>query len=95
MQDILAACKTALAAVTGKCRAVLSKRKPLQRSAAAKAPAVKLYNPRFEEDFVSGKDYDPDRSASSGAAPARPSCSPLHMVHFHVYIKCLTATTCE
>ena len=25
-----------------------------------KAPSVKQYNPKFEESFVKGKDYDPD-----------------------------------
>ena len=39
---------------------VVARRRPLTRAAAAK-PEVKLFNPRFEEAFVAGKDYDPDR----------------------------------
>jgi hypothetical protein len=35
-------------------------RRPLVRK-ADKAAAVKLYNPRFEDDYVAGKDFDPDR----------------------------------
>ena len=42
------------------CKAVLGKRRPLTRDAKAK-PEVKLFNPRFEDDFATGKDYDPDR----------------------------------
>ncbi len=38
----------------------VARRRPLTRAAAAK-PEVKLFNPRFEEAFVAGKDYDPDR----------------------------------
>lgn len=37
------------------------KRKPVYLSSISKAPAVKQYNPRFEESYVRGKDYDPDR----------------------------------
>ena len=33
------------------------------RAAAARQPEVKLFNPRFEEDFAAGKEYDPDRCA--------------------------------
>ncbi|CAL8463440.1 g2974 [Coccomyxa elongata] len=36
-------------------------RRPLVRRGATKNPEVKLFNPRFEEDFVAGKNYDPDR----------------------------------
>ncbi len=31
------------------------------RKGAVKNAEVKLFNPRFEEDFVTGKNYDPDR----------------------------------
>lgn len=39
----------------------VSSRRPLVRKGATWNPEVKLFNPRFEEDFVAGKDYDPDR----------------------------------
>eukprot|EP00889_Picochlorum_renovo_P001940 jgi/Picre1/28970/NNA_004364.t1 len=40
---------------------ISSKRKPVYISSISKAPAVKQYNPRFEESYAKGKDYDPDR----------------------------------
>ena len=61
MQELATACTAAMEAVTSKCQALTVQRKPLQRKAGAKAAAVKLFNPRFEDDFVAGKDYDPDR----------------------------------
>ena len=42
--------------------ACITTRRPLVRK-SDKATAVKLYNPRFEEDFALGKDFDPDRCA--------------------------------
>ena len=39
----------------------VASRRPLIRKGATKNPEVKLFNPRFEEDFVAGKNYDPDR----------------------------------
>lgn len=47
---------------------VLATRRPLVRKGTSKAAEVKLYNPRFEEDFAAGKDYDPDRYIS-GSIP--------------------------
>ena len=43
----------------------VGQRRPLVRKAAARVADVKQYNPQFEEEFVAGKDYDPDRSACS------------------------------
>lgn len=39
----------------------VASRRPLVRRNATKNPEFKLFNPRFEEDFVAGKNYDPDR----------------------------------
>jgi nucleolar protein 14 len=44
------------------CEACVAQRKKLVRRAGLAAPEIKQYNPRFEEEFVPGKDYDPDRS---------------------------------
>ena len=57
-----------LAALEAAATARVATRRPLQRrgaatSALARAPAAKMYNPRFEEDFAAGRDYDPDRRA--------------------------------
>lgn len=49
-----------LADVHAKSAAAISARRPLVRK-SNKAAAVKLYNPRFEEEYVAGKDFDPDR----------------------------------
>lgn len=40
----------------------MASRKKLRRKPGVDAPEIKQYNPRFEEDFTAGKDYDPDRS---------------------------------
>ena len=41
----------------------IAQRQPLVRKAAARVADVRQYNPQFEEEFVAGKDYDPDRLA--------------------------------
>ena len=56
----------ALAAVTLRSAAVRAQRRPLVRR-STKAAAVRMFNPRFEDDFAAGKDYDPDRC---GARPS-------------------------
>jgi len=40
-------------------------RNPLTRRSATKAPEIKLLNPRFEEEFAAGKDFDPDRERAA------------------------------
>jgi len=45
-------------------RAAISKRRPLINPSLSKAPEAKSFNPRFEDDFATGKDYDPDRERS-------------------------------
>lgn len=51
-----------LAAVRQRCAEVEASRQPLVRRPSA-AAAPRMYNPRFEEDYAAGKDYDPDRFA--------------------------------
>lgn len=45
---------------------VLSTRKPLVQSSRLRAPPAREFNPRFEEDFAKGHDYDPDRERAEG-----------------------------
>ena len=49
-----------LAHVQAKSAAAVAAQQPLARK-PDKAAAMKLYNPRFEDDYVAGKDFDPDR----------------------------------
>ncbi|KAK9802968.1 hypothetical protein WJX73_000915 [Symbiochloris irregularis] len=60
-QELKQACDRALSAVVTQQQSVLSHRQPLRKATKAKISTVKLFNPRFEDEFVSGKDYDPDR----------------------------------
>lgn len=53
-----------LAALTTSTQQRTASRKPLTRSSATKAPEIKLLNPRFEEEYAAGKDFDPDRERS-------------------------------
>ena len=66
MQALEAQRRDALAALEAATAKAIAERRPLQRrgaasAALARAPVVKMYNPRFEEDFAAGRDYDPDR----------------------------------
>lgn len=54
-------CRTTLAALDSAASSAASSRRPLYNVALLKVAEKRQYNPRFEEDFVSGKDYDPDR----------------------------------
>jgi len=47
--------------IRSKAEARQNSRKPLFSSGISRPPVVKQFNPRFEDDFVKGKDYDPDR----------------------------------
>ena len=73
-QELEQACERALLAVTTQREAVLSQRQPLRKHTQAKLPTVKLFNPRFEDDFVAGKDYDPDRCAVDVWVLAHDTC---------------------
>lgn len=66
LQGLLAQVKLAraqLAQASGQC---LVSRKPLVRRSATKAPEIRLLNPRFEEEYAAGKDFDPDRERAAG-----------------------------
>ena len=41
-----------------------SSRKPLRNASLAAVPEKKQYNPRYEDNYATGKDYDPDRERS-------------------------------
>lgn len=43
----------------------IQQRRPLVRKPASRAADIKQYNPQFEEEYVAGKDYDPDRCPSA------------------------------
>ncbi|KAK9815549.1 hypothetical protein WJX72_005610 [[Myrmecia] bisecta] len=49
-----------LRSLTAARESAVAARRPLVKH-AHKRPDFKLFNPRFEEDFATGKDYDPDR----------------------------------
>lgn len=51
--------------LAGASAACIAARKPLTRRSATRAPEVKLLNPRFEEEFAAGKDFDPDRERAA------------------------------
>jgi hypothetical protein len=53
-----------VAELEARCSAAVAARQPLVRL-SSKAAEVRLFNPRFEEDYVASKDYDPDRCATS------------------------------
>ncbi|KAL4451742.1 hypothetical protein ABPG75_007404 [Micractinium tetrahymenae] len=57
-------CRATLAALDAAAASAASSRRPLYNVALLKVAEKRQYNPRFEEDFVSGKDYDPDRERS-------------------------------
>jgi hypothetical protein len=61
--------QSTLAAISAAAAERLAQRRPLVRAAAARQPEVKLFNPRFEEDFAAGKEYDPDRCAAAYKFP--------------------------
>lgn len=59
--ELLAAAQRVADELKDKSDEISKKRKPVYLSSISKAPAVKQYNPRFEESYAKGKDYDPDR----------------------------------
>lgn len=50
--------------IRNKMQSIENTRKPLSSAVISRAPEAKQFNPRFEEGFVKGKDYDPDRERS-------------------------------
>jgi len=55
------AIQTVLEVIREKSQRISSNRTPVAIAALNNAPSAKQYNPRFEDSFVKGKDYDPDR----------------------------------
>lgn len=58
LQQAVCEVHTKLAQKSQEC---IQQRRPLVRKPASRAADVKQYNPQFEEEYVAGKDYDPDR----------------------------------
>lgn len=54
-------CAATLAQLDAAAAAVVAHRHPLVNTSLLKLPEARQYNPRFEEDFATNKDYDPDR----------------------------------
>ena len=61
MKDLQQAVSEAHTKLAQKTQACVQQRRPLVRKPASRAADVKQYNPQFEEEYVAGKDYDPDR----------------------------------
>ena len=61
LQDLKAAVAGLLHKLQQTTEVQIKQRQPLVRKPAARAADIKQYNPQFEEEYVAGKDYDPDR----------------------------------
>jgi nucleolar protein 14 len=59
---VAAACAVALATAQAACAAAVERRGPLCIGSMVAIPAARQFNPRFEEGYAAGKDYDPDRT---------------------------------
>jgi len=59
--SVLQHVKGLLEQIRSKSEEIQKSRNPLSSTGIARPPAIKQFNPRFEDDFVKGKDYDPDR----------------------------------
>ena len=55
MQSLAARAREVLGALTSAAELRAAARKPLTRRSAAKAPEIKLLNPRFEEEYAAGE----------------------------------------
>ena len=71
MQDLSALLSNLHTKLTQTSQECVGQRRPLVRKAASRASDVKQYNPQFEEEYVAGKDYDPDRYTSAPPFAAR------------------------
>ena len=65
VQALLSRVEQAQTQLADASRQCLASRKPLVRRSATKAPEIKLLNPRFEEEYAAGKDFDPDRERAA------------------------------
>ena len=65
LQDLQQAACEVHTKLVQKSQDCIQQRRPLVRKPASRAADVKQYNPQFEEEYVAGKDYDPDRYLSA------------------------------
>lgn len=63
MQDLQLLVEQLHSQVVQRSQRCIQQRQPLVRKAAKRVADVKQYTPQFEEEYVAGKDYDPDRCA--------------------------------
>ncbi len=61
LQDLRAAAEQVAAAVSTASQECVAHRQPLVRAPPKRAADIKQFNPKFEEEYVVRKDYDPDR----------------------------------
>ena len=61
MQDLRAAAEQVAAAVGTAAQECIAHRRPLVRAPPKRAADIRQFNPKFEEEYVARKDYDPDR----------------------------------
>lgn len=67
---LAALCAEVAAEVEAGVAAVLASRRPLCNTGLLAIPEARQYNPRYEEQYAAGKDYDPDRCAAHAAHAA-------------------------
>ena len=65
LQNLLAQVEQTRSKLVEASRQRVASRKPLTRRSATKVPEIKLLNPRFEEEYAAGKDFDPDRERAA------------------------------
>ena len=65
MQDLQQAVREVYTTLAQQSQDCVQRRRPLVRKPPSRAADVKQYNPQFEEEYVAGKDYDPDRYHSA------------------------------
>ena len=65
MQGLLSRVQQTQRQLVDASRQCLASRKPMVRRSATKAPEIRLLNPRFEEEYAAGKDFDPDRERAA------------------------------
>ena len=61
LQDLRAAAEQVAAAVGTASQECVAHRQPLVRAPPKRAADIRQFNPKFEEEYVARKDYDPDR----------------------------------
>ena len=61
LQELRAAAEQVAAAVNTASQECVAHRRPLVRAPPKRAADIRQFNPKFEEEYVAMKDYDPDR----------------------------------